>query len=111
MSRPSKAAERLARTEALRDAVNAYRAQKPGTEPPQATKPKRRGVPLDRPSEIPGYPVNDSPPAEAPDYGTMSRVQAITHRQRKIGARLPIKPIGEPELIKCRDLRTWRAAE
>jgi hypothetical protein len=103
----------LAESEAdqLREAVNAYRAER-GLEPaPAPTKPKRpRLSPAERPTEIPGYPLNDSPPAEIPDYGTMSRVQAIKHRQqRKIRAQLPIT--GEPQLIKRGDLRTWRTAE
>jgi hypothetical protein len=107
--------ERLAEADRFRIAVNAHIAAKRGepiTEPPQSPKPERRRLaPAERPTEIPGYPLNDTPPAESPDYGTMSPVQAIKHRQRKIGAQLPTKPFGEPQLVKRRDLRTGRAAE
>jgi hypothetical protein len=97
-------------TDRLRQAVNAYHAQKGALPSATAQQPeRRRQPPAERPTEIPGFPLNDSPPAEIPDYGTMSRVQAIKHRQRKIGAQLPIT--GEPQLIKRRDLRTGRVAE
>jgi hypothetical protein len=123
VTKPIVSRERLAsETDRLRQAVNAYRAQKealpsatsqqPGAEPPQAPKPKRRSLSLaGRPTVLAGWPLNPSPPAEIPDYGTMGRVQAIRHRQRRPGARLPIT--GEPHLIKRRDyeLRTSRAAE
>jgi hypothetical protein len=44
----------------------------------------------------------------------METAQIVTRaRQRKVGAPLPSRPMGEPQLIKRRDyeLRTWRAAE
>jgi hypothetical protein len=111
MTKPIVPREQLAsEADRLREAVNAYRAQKPAAEPPQSAKPqRRRRAPADRPTPIDGYPFNDSSPAEIPDYGTMARVQAIKRRQRKIGAQLPIA--GEPQLIKKGDVRTGRAAK
>jgi hypothetical protein len=111
--RPTKTAvERASEIDQLRDAANAYRATKPppDTAPTPPTKPKRRLATANYPTEIKGWPLNPSPPASVPDYGTMSRVQAIKHRQRKVGAQLPSK-FGEPQLIKRSDLRTWRTAE
>ena len=90
------AAHRAARDEAS--------AEETGTQsvgpPTDYNKPKRRSYPLpplDRPSELEGYPLN-SPGQAVPDYGSMARVQAIKHR--KLGARAPMKPIGEPQLRK-----------
>jgi hypothetical protein len=107
MSKPSKMAAYLAEANRLREEVNAFIAAKrdgAATEPLQSTKPeRRRSPPAARPTELPGWPLNPSPPAEIPDYGTM--VQATKQRQRKIGAQLPSKPIGEPRLIKKGDVR------
>ena len=77
---------------------------------PVPPKPKRKSYPLPPlpgPTEIPGYPLNPSPPAEAPDYGNMGRVAAIKRRQRD----RKMDPIGPPELIKRGDVRTWKVAE
>jgi hypothetical protein len=101
--------ERLAEANRFRDAVNAYRAAKrgePTAEPAQAIALLRR-APVNQLTELPDWPLNRSPPAEAPDYGSMA--QAITHRRRKVGAQLPAKPFGEPQLVKKGDLR--RTAE
>jgi hypothetical protein len=89
MTKPVVPRERLAsETDLLREAVNAYRAQKPATEPPQSPKPpKRRPSPAAALSIIPGWPLNPNPPAEVPDFLTMGT--AAKHRQRKIGAQLP----------------------
>jgi hypothetical protein len=120
--------ERLAETNRLRDAVNAFIAAKRSgeaggpngirqhaTEPPQATKPaKLRPSPAARPTEIPGFPLNDNPPRQIPDYGNIARVKAMREqrreRRRKNG-RVTLDPIGSPELRKLHDLRTWRTAE
>jgi hypothetical protein len=105
MTKPSKAEQYAEGVAALRDAVNAYRAakQQPGAEPPQAPKlATLRLPPAERPTPIDGFPMNDSPPAQVPDYGTMGRVQAIRHRQRRPGAQLPNKPMGPTQLIKKR---------
>jgi hypothetical protein len=86
----------------LREAVDAYRSQK-GTEQPQAPKPaKRRLPPAERPTEVPGFPLNEPrPDQEIPDFHTMQTAQIVARaRQRKVGAQLPAKPIGEPQLRK-----------
>jgi hypothetical protein len=105
---------RASEADRLRQVVNAYRAERGSGPTPAPTKPApRRLVPTERPTPIEGFPFTDSPPAEVPDYGTMGRVQAIKHRQRKVGARLPSEPVGPTQLIKRRDyeLRTRGAAE
>jgi hypothetical protein len=103
MTKPIVSRERLAsETDQLRQAVNAHRAQKPAAAPLQSTKPaKRRPPPAERPTSIDGYPFNDSPPAAIPDFRTMETAQIVVRaRQRKVGAQLPAKPFGPPELRK-----------
>jgi hypothetical protein len=113
--RPSRMAQYQAGAERLSDAVDAYRAER-GLEPaPAPTKPNRpRLSPADRPTEIAGYPLNDSPPQDIPDYGNIARVKAMQEqrreRRRKNGT-ATLDPIGAPELRKQRELRAWRAAE
>jgi hypothetical protein len=112
MTKPSKTAQYRAEADRLRGAVDAYRAERGLKPSPAPTKPERRRLsPAASPTEIPGYPLNPTPPAEIPDYGNMARVTAIKTRQRKVGAQLPSKPVGEPQLIKRGDLRTGRTAE
>jgi hypothetical protein len=103
MSKPLKMAEYLAEAERLREMVDAYRrARRSGAgADDDAPKPERRRLPsLPRPTEIEGYPLNSTPPTEIPDYGKMARVTVIKWRQRKLGARAPVKPVGRPELRK-----------
>ena len=101
MSKLSKMAEYLAEAERLRETVDAYRRARGSGADDVASKPERRRLPpLPRPTEIEGYPLNSTPPTEIPDYGTMARVTVIKWRQRKLGARAPIKPVGRPELRK-----------
>jgi hypothetical protein len=99
--RPLKTAEYLAQAERLRETVDAYRRARGDRADDDAPKPERRRLPpLPRPTEIEGYPLNSTPRTEIPDYGTMTPVTAIKWRQRKLGARAPIKPVGRPELRK-----------
>jgi hypothetical protein len=103
---PLKMAQYLADGKRLAEAVNAYRAARgddEATPPPGGNynKPKSyRLPPLDRPTPIPGFPFTESPPTEAPNYGTIGRVKAIKFRQRRLGARAPVKPGGPSELRK-----------
>jgi hypothetical protein len=102
--------ERIGEVAQLRDAVNAYRAQKPAAAPPQSLTTeqcRQRHYPapaarsIARPSELPDYPLNPNPPAEVPDFHTMQTAQIVARaRQRKIAAQRPVKPIGETRLIK-----------
>jgi hypothetical protein len=100
----------LAEAGQLREAVDAYRALKLATEPPQpvkATKVPRR-MPLDRPTEIPGFPLGPSRPGQdIPDDGNMMRVKAMRQQRGKNGTGI-LNPIGPPQLIKRREyeLRT-----
>jgi hypothetical protein len=94
-------ADYLAEAERLRETVDAYRRARGSGAADVASKPKRRRLPsLPRPTEIEGYSLNSTPPTASPDYGTMARVTAIKWRQRKSGARAPMKPVGRPELRK-----------
>ena len=111
--------------ESLREAVSAYRQERDeallqtiqnyksemenrftvcnSPEAPAPTKPKpyRRLPVANYPTEIPGFPLNESRAGQdVPDYGTMSRVKAVKHRQRILGARAGMKPNGPPELRK-----------
>jgi hypothetical protein len=99
----SKEAERLAKTNELRDDVNAYRAARDGasTEPAPA-RPPRRPPPAWQLTVLPDYPLNPNPPSQIPEYTSMGQVAAIAQRQaqRRLGARRPIKPVGGPELRK-----------
>ena len=68
---------------------------------PMMAAPSYQQPPAQYPTEIPGWPLNwDAARHEIPDYGTMARVQAIKPRQRKLGAQMPMKPIGRSELRK-----------
>ena len=62
--RPLKIVGYLAEADRLREVVDAYRARKPTTEPPRPAKVSkvRRGAPLSRPTEIPGFPLGPSRP-------------------------------------------------
>ena len=101
-SRPLKIAAYLVEADRLREAVDAYRARKLATEPPKAPK-VRRGAPLDRPTEIPGFPLGPSRPGQdTPDYAGMARLQAMRERRRKNRTAI-LNPIGPPQLIKRRD--------
>jgi hypothetical protein len=108
---PLKIAQYIAEGRRLMALVNDYRAAKGDVTPvspsdtvdgePTPTKKKSYPLPaLDRPTELPDWPLNPSPPAEAPDCGSMARVQAVKHRQRKVGAVAPMTPIGPSELRK-----------
>jgi hypothetical protein len=126
---PLKIAQYLAEGKRLADVVAAHRATKgeasaegapltqtrtPVQDCNKPTKSKKSyPLPLlPGPTEIPGFPLNPSPPAEAPDYGNMSRVQAIraTQAERR-GKRAPLTPSGPSELRKRHDVRTWKVAE
>jgi hypothetical protein len=95
----------------LADVVKAYRAAKGEMSAPQgedfhdAPAPtKRRSYPLpplDRPTEIEGYPLNPSPPKELPDYGNIARLKATRAAQaERRGKKSPLTPIGPSELRK-----------
>jgi hypothetical protein len=108
--RPLKIVGYLAEADQLREAVDAYRALKPATGPPRPAKASkvRRGVSLDRPTEIPGFPLGPSRPGQdIPDDGNMMRVKAMRQQRGKNGTGI-LNPIGPPQLIKRREyeLRT-----
>jgi len=95
----------LAAGERLKEMIAAYRAARGADETPAPTPTKRKPYrllsleTLETPTPIEGFPLN--PPGEdVPDYGTMSRVKAVKHRQRILGARAGMKPNGPPELRK-----------
>ena len=113
VAKPSKIALYLAGGDRLRDAVNAYRAARgaASAEEPVTQSPapavvcnKRKSYPLPPlpgPTEIPGFPLNLSPPAEAPDYGNLARVQAIRAAQAaRRGKRAAMTPRGPSRLVK-----------
>jgi hypothetical protein len=124
---PLKIAQYLEEGKKLMDAVNAYIAAKaeasvearvtqeaglPAT--PVPTKPKRKSYPLpplDRPTEIPGFPLRDpagqdgeaiiGPTKDIPDYGNIGRVKAIRATQAaRRGKKAPLTPISPSELRK-----------
>jgi hypothetical protein len=121
---PLKISQYLAEGARLTAAVNAYRQERAGGEPPDEAqapdKLKRQKLPpLPTPTPIEGYPLNPSRPGEdMPDYETIGRAK----RLRRTGRTLP-DPIGPPELVKAReasidpsrierhDVRTWKVAE
>jgi hypothetical protein len=118
MSRaPSKIALYLAEGDRLRDAVNAYRAARSNVTPvspsdtvegePTQALIKRKSYPLpplDRPTELPDWPLNPSPPADAPDYGNLARVKATRAAQAaRRGKKSPLTPSGPSRLVKARE--------
>jgi hypothetical protein len=119
MAKPRKMELYLAEAERFMETVKAYRAAKeeasaevPVTQrtyvspncnnAPAPTKRKSYQLPpLDRPTEIEGYPLNPRPPAEAPDYSSIGRVKAIRATQAaRRGRRAPLTPSGPSELRK-----------
>jgi hypothetical protein len=103
----------LAEAERFVEVVKAYRAAKEAAsaetplidkcnETPAPTKRRSYNLPpLKTPSEIPGYPLNPSPPAEAPDYGNLARVKATRAAQaERRGKRAPLTPGGPSRLVK-----------
>jgi hypothetical protein len=99
MAKPRKMELYLAEAERFAETVKAYRAAAGGDEPaPTPTKPRRLPT-AQYPSEIPGYPLNPSPPKEIPEYRTMETAQIVV-RARKAKGRGLIEPIGPSELRK-----------
>jgi hypothetical protein len=125
---PLKIALYLAEASRLSEAVNTYRAAKaevsaegatllqsaqPCADCNQAPVPTKRKSyplpPLDRPSEIPGFPLRDpagqdgeaiiSPAKDIPDYGSIGKAIRATQADRR-GKRAPLTPIGPSELRK-----------
>src|ERR1700730_15682864 len=93
MVKPRRTEIYLAEAERFAEVVNDYRAAGAGASAetsvteqlevePQCNKRKSyRLPPLPIPTEIPGYPLNPTPPAEAPDYVNLARVKAIRATQ------------------------------
>jgi hypothetical protein len=114
---PLKLAVYLAEGDHLREAVNTYRAERgEGSAEASVTKPALKGgecnkptksksyrlPPLDRPSEIPGFPLRDPAGKDIPDYGNMGRVQASRAAQaERRGKKAPLKPTGPSGLRKA----------
>ena len=106
--KPRKIDQYLADGNRLRDAVAAYRAQRDeaGAEVPVTPTPTKRKSwplpPLERPTEIPGFPTNPSPPRlDLPDYGSIGRLKAIRAAQAdRRGKRAPLTPSGPSRLVK-----------
>jgi hypothetical protein len=116
---PLKIAQYIAEGRRLTALVNDYRAARdeasaeaplqrasPDAECNKPTKRKSYKLPpLPGPTEIPGYPLNPSPPAEAPDYGNLARVKAIRATQAaRRGKRAPLTPSGPSRLVKAREV-------
>jgi hypothetical protein len=112
---PLKMAQYIADGKRLLEAVDALRAARSDVTPvspsdpvdgepaPVPTKKKSYSLPpLDRPTEIPGYPLNPSPAGpDIPDYGNIGRVKAIRATQAaRRGKRAPLTPSGPAELRK-----------
>jgi hypothetical protein len=108
---PLKIAQYIAEGRRLVEAVEALRAARdeallqsdaPASEAPGPTKRKSYKLPpLSTPTEIPGYPLNPSLPAEVPEYGSISRVKAIRATQAaRRGKKAPMTPSGPSELRK-----------
>jgi hypothetical protein len=110
-------AQYIAEGRRLVEAVNAYRAARSDVTPvspsdtvdgePTPTPTKKKSYPLpplDRPSEIPGFPLREAiigPAKDIPDYGNMRRVQATRAAQaERRGKRAPLKPLGPSSLVK-----------
>jgi hypothetical protein len=126
MARPRKMEQYIAEGRRLVALVDAHRAAKAAEaslqsgspEPDQAPVPTKRKKsyplpPLETPTPIPGFPFRDpAEQAEAPDYGTIGRMQAIRAAQaERRGKKAPMKPIGPSELRKRHDVRAWKVAE
>ena len=114
---PLKIAQYLAEGRQLAALVNDYRAARDkasaegatllqtGTPVQDCNKPTKRKSyrlpPLDRPTELEGYPLNPSPPKEAPNYESLARVKAIRATQAaRRGKRAPLTPSGPSGLRK-----------
>jgi hypothetical protein len=107
MSKPSKVADYLAEAERLAALIDAYRAAKPGLKrSPAPTKSKQLPA-LDRPTEIPGFPLGPSRPRpEIPAYGC--RGVGIDFRRRikrRASGTAIFDPIGPAELRKRESVR------
>jgi hypothetical protein len=85
--RPLKMAEYLAEAERLRETVDAYRRARGSGADDVASKPEHRRLPpLPRPTEIEGYPLNSTPPAEircsTPPHPSNRRSHGDGHSER-----------------------------
>jgi hypothetical protein len=93
-------AQYLAEGDVLRDAVNAHRAAR-GASAESPPPKSQRLPPAQYPTEIPGFPLNPTPPAEIPNYASMARLKATRAAvAERRGKRATLKPIGEPTLRK-----------
>jgi hypothetical protein len=112
MAKPSKIAQYLAAGDVLREAVNAYRATRDEALLQSAAgaadcnkRTKRKSYPLpplDRPSEIPGFPLNAAG-HDMPNYGSISWAPAPSTRAamaERRGKNAPLKPTGPSGLRK-----------
>jgi len=110
----------LAEGDRLRDAVNAYRAARSDVTPVSPSQPtpaptKRKSYPLpplDRPTELPGFPLRDTAGPDIPDYGSIGRLKAIRAAQAaRLGKRAPMAPIGPSRLVKAREASIERGSQ
>jgi hypothetical protein len=107
MSKPSKVAKYLAEAERLTALIDTYRAAKAGLErSPAPTKLKQLPA-LDRPTEIPGFPLGPNRPGpEIPSYGSRGVGTYVSHRiKRRASGMAILDPIGPGELRKRESVR------
>jgi hypothetical protein len=98
--RPLKMAEYLAEAERLCETVDAYRRARGGGADDVASKPERRKLPpLPRPTEIEGYPLNSTPPAEIEVFHSRAAVGHAMARRRAFGKVAQLDSIGPAELL------------
>jgi len=107
MSKPSKLAEYLAEAERLAALIDAYRAARPGLErSPAPTKLKQLPA-LDRPTEIPGFPLGPNRPGpEIPSYGSRGvGIYVSRGIKRRASGTVILDTIGPAELRKRESVR------
>jgi hypothetical protein len=114
MAKPRKMDQYIAEGRRLVEVVAAYReardAASPVSQPDPvdgelspapAKKKSYRLPPLDRPTELPDWPLNPPQDIDLPDYGNLARVKAIRATQAaRRGKKAPMTPIGPSELRK-----------
>jgi hypothetical protein len=107
MSKPSKVVEYLAEAERLAALIDAYRVAKPGLKRSPAPIKLKQLPALDRPTEIPRFPLGPNRPgSEVPSYGSRGVGIYIGRRiKRRASGTANFDPIGPAELRKRESVR------